>query len=193
MYKYICIYLYLYAYINLYICINKLYIYNYNYIIYIISLVFLAAQLERICLQCRRPEFNSWVGKFPWRRDRLPTPVFLGFPGGSAGRESVCNAGVLHLIPRLGRCPGGRHGNSLQYSCLENPHGQRSLAVTVHGVTKSDKTERLSTAHIYYIHAYYIYTIYIVKINKREHGPLILSHKSQVKIWCCSLGQSLIP
>ena len=33
-----------------------------------------------------------WVGKFPWRRDRLPTPVFLGFPGGSDGKESACNA-----------------------------------------------------------------------------------------------------
>ena len=40
---------------------------------------------KRICLQCRRPQFDSWVGKFPWRRDRLPTPVFLGFPGGSDG------------------------------------------------------------------------------------------------------------
>ena len=144
-------------------------------------------------LQCRRLQFNSWVGKFPWRRDRLPTPVFLGFPAGSAGKESICNEGVLHLIPGLGRCPRGRHGNPFQYSCLENPHGQRSLAATVHGVTKSDKTERLSTAHMYCIHAYYIYTIYIMKINKREHGPLILSHKSQVKTWCCSLGKPLIP
>ena len=32
------------------------------------------------------PSFDSWVGKFPWRRDRLPTPGFLGFPGGSAGK-----------------------------------------------------------------------------------------------------------
>ena len=40
-------------------------------------------------------------------------------------------------IPGSGRSPGGGHGNPLQYSCLENPHGQRSLAATVHGVTKS--------------------------------------------------------
>ena len=33
---------------------------------------------------------DSWVGKFPWRRDRLPTPVFLGFPGGSDSKESAC-------------------------------------------------------------------------------------------------------
>ena len=38
-----------------------------------------------------------------WRRDRLPTPVFLGFPGGSAGKESVCSAGDLGAIPGLGR------------------------------------------------------------------------------------------
>ena len=45
----------------------------------------------RIYLQCRRPWFDPWVSEFPWRRDRLPTPVFLGFPGGLVGKESVCN------------------------------------------------------------------------------------------------------
>ena len=50
----------------------------------------------------------------------LPTPVFLGFPGGSVGKESSCNAGDLGLIPGLGRSLGGRHGNPLQYSYLEN-------------------------------------------------------------------------
>ena len=44
-------------------------------------------------LQCRRPWFDSWVKKIPWRRDRLPTLVFLGFPCGSAGKESTCNVG----------------------------------------------------------------------------------------------------
>ena len=81
----------------------------------------------RIRLQCRRSQFNSWVGKFSWRRDGLPTPVFLGFAAGSAVKESACNAGDLDLIPGLGRSPGGGHGNSLQCSCLENPHEQRSL------------------------------------------------------------------
>ena len=47
----------------------------------------LAAQLVRICLQCRRPQFNFWVGKMCWRRGRLSTPVFLGFLGGSAGKN----------------------------------------------------------------------------------------------------------
>ena len=44
----------------------------------------------------------------------------MGFPGGSDYKESACNAGDLGLIPGLGRFPGGGHGSSLQYSCLEN-------------------------------------------------------------------------
>ena len=44
-------------------------------------------------------------GRRPLRRDRLPTPVFLGFPGGSAGKESACNARDLGSIPGLGRSP----------------------------------------------------------------------------------------
>ena len=43
-----------------------------------------------------------------------------GFPGGSDGKESTCNAGDLTSIPGLGRSPGGGHGTPLQYSCLEN-------------------------------------------------------------------------
>ena len=72
---------------------------------------------------CNAGDLSSIVGKIPWRRDRLPTPVFLGFPGGSAGKESACNAGDLGSIPQLGRSPGGGLGKPLQYSCLENPHG----------------------------------------------------------------------
>ena len=60
----------------------------------------LIVQLVRVHLQCRRAWFDSWVGKIPWKRDRLPTPVFLCFPCGSASKESVCNAGDLGLIPR---------------------------------------------------------------------------------------------
>ena len=48
------------------------------------------------------------------------TPVFLGFPCGSAGKESTCNAGDLSLIPGLGRSPGKGKGYPLQYSGLEN-------------------------------------------------------------------------
>ena len=70
-------------------------------------------------------QFLGW--KFPWRWDRLPTPGFLGFPGGSVSKESVCNAGDLGSIYGLGRFPTEGHSHLLQYSFLENPHGQRSL------------------------------------------------------------------
>ena len=52
----------------------------------------------------------------------------MSFPRSSAGKVSTCNAGDLGLIPELERSPGGGLGNPLQYSCLENHNGQRSLA-----------------------------------------------------------------
>ena len=64
--------------------------------------------------------FDYWVGKIRWRRDTLSTPVFLGFPCGSAGKESTCNAGDLGPIPGLGRSPGEGESYPLQYSGLEN-------------------------------------------------------------------------
>ena len=67
-----------------------------------------------------------------WRRDRLPTSVFLDFPCGSAGKESACNPGDLGSIPGLGRSPGEKKGYPLQYSGLEN-----SMGCIVHGVAKS--------------------------------------------------------
>ena len=69
-----------------------------------------------------------------------------GFPGGSDGKESPCSAEDLDLIPGLGRSPGEGNDNPLQCSCLENPHGQRSLAsYSPRGHKESDTTERLST------------------------------------------------
>ena len=85
-----------------------------------------------------------WVRKICWRRDRLPTPVFLGFPCGSAGKESACNVGDLGLVPGLGRSPGEGKGYPLQYSSLEN-----SMDCIVHVRHKeSDTTERLSHAKV---------------------------------------------
>ena len=72
----------------------------------------------------------------------------LGFPGGSDGKESACNSGDLGLIPGLGKSPGGGHGNPLQYSHLENPHGERGLAgYSPWGHKELDTTERLSTVN----------------------------------------------
>ena len=56
----------------------------------------------------------------------------LGLPAGSAGKESVCNAGDLALIPGLGRSPGEEDGYPLQYSGLEN-----SMDTIAHGVAES--------------------------------------------------------
>ena len=73
----------------------------------------------------------------------------LGLPGGSDSKESACHERDLGSIPGLGRSPGGGHGNPLQYSCLENPHGQRSLAgYSPWGHNQSATTEQLSTEHI---------------------------------------------
>ena len=89
------------------------------------------------CLQHRTPQFDSWVGKTPWRRDRLPTPVFLGFPGGSEGKESTCIVGDRGSITGSGRSPGGGYGNPCQYSCLENSMDRGAWGAAVHGVAKS--------------------------------------------------------
>ena len=80
---------------------------------------------------------TPWVGKMPWRRDWIPTPVFLDFPSDSDGEESACNAGNLGLIPELERSSGGGHGNPLQYSCLKNPMDRGAWRAIVHGVAKS--------------------------------------------------------
>ena len=73
---------------------------------------------ESAC-QYRRCGFDPWVGKILWRRDRLPTPVFLASPGGSAGKESACNVGDLVSIPGLGRSPGEGKGYPLKYTGLQ--------------------------------------------------------------------------
>ena len=98
------------------------------------------AQLVRICLQCRRPWFHSWVRKTHWRRDRLPTPVFLGFPCGSASKDSTCNVGDLGPILGSGRYLGEGKGYPLQYSGLGESHGLYSSW----GRKESELTERLS-------------------------------------------------
>ena len=51
----------------------------------------LVAQLVKNLPAMQETQFDSWVGKIPWRRDRLPIPVFTGFPGGSDDEESACN------------------------------------------------------------------------------------------------------
>ena len=104
------------------------------------SLIVQLVKKKKIYLQYRRPQFDSWVGKIHWRRDRLPTPGLLGFPCGSAGKASACNMGDLGSISGLRRSPGERKCSPLQYSGLEN-----SMDYIVHGFSKSQT--RLSDFH----------------------------------------------
>ena len=93
----------------------------------------------------------------------------MGFPGGSDGKESAYNVGDLGLIPGLGRSPARGHGNPLQYSCLENPLGQRSLAgYGPWGWKELDMTEWLHTAHIY------VYAYIYIKCNHHCCSPNIV-------------------
>ena len=72
-------------------------------------------------------------------------PLEVGFPGSSDGKDSACNAGDPGLIPGSERSPGEGNDCPLQYSCLENPHEQRSLVgYSPWGYKESDMTERLS-------------------------------------------------
>ena len=61
--------------------------------------------------------------------------VSLYFPGGSDGEASACNAGDLGSIPGSGRYSGEGNGNSIQYSCLENPMDGGAWQAIVHGVS----------------------------------------------------------
>ena len=97
---------------------------------------------QRIRLQCRRPRFDSWVGKIPWRRERLSTPVFWPgeFPGlySPWSRKELDTTERLSLTRDIGSIPGWERshgeGNSypLQYSGLEN-----FLDCIVYGVAES--------------------------------------------------------
>ena len=64
----------------------------------------------------------------------------MGFPGGSDGEESSCNAGDPGLIPGSGRSPREGNGNPLLYSCLENFTGSEAWLATVHEVAELDTT-----------------------------------------------------
>ena len=95
--------------------------------------------------------YNAVLASGIQQSDSIVLRIILhlkGFPGDSIGKESTFNAldgGDVGSIPGLGRSPGGGHGNLLQYSFQENPHGQRHLAsYSPWGHKESDRTERLN-------------------------------------------------
>ena len=67
----------------------------------------------------------------------IPASEIEDFPSGSGGKAPACNAGDSGSIPGSGRDPGEGNGNSLQYSCLQNPMDRGAWWATVHGVAKS--------------------------------------------------------
>ena len=75
----------------------------------------------------------------PWEVFMGPVPYKKGFPGGSDGKESACNAGDPCLIPGWGRSSGEGNGNPFQYSCLKNSMDRGAWQAIVHRVTKSQK------------------------------------------------------
>ena len=95
----------------------------------------------------------------------------MGLPGSSDGKESTCNAGDSGLIPGSGRSPREGYGNPPQYSCLENPHGQRSLV----GYCPWSLTERLSTTQRPRAHA--------LKRSYRKDIEFSLIWKSQINLF----------
>ena len=96
-----------------------------------------------------------------------------GFPGGSASKESACNAGDLGLIPGLGRSPGEGKGYSLQYSGLENP-----MDCIHHGVANS--RTRLSNFHFQpelQVEASYLLTVPLVRTQSHAISNLMGNYK----------------
>ena len=85
-------------------------------------------------------------------KPELCVPIHWDFPGGSVSKESAYNtgdAGDVSLIPGLGRSPREGNGNPRQYSCLETPHGQKSLQAIVHRVAKSQTQPKQLSPYTY--------------------------------------------
>ena len=87
---------------------------NIKYLVSKTNLMFPVTQMVKNPPAMQETQFDPWVRNIPWRRDRLPTTVFLGFPGSSAGKESTCNVGDQGSIPGLGRSPGEGYSYPLQ-------------------------------------------------------------------------------
>ena len=103
---------------------------------YIYTRASLIALLVKSLPAMQETPVQVWVKKICWRRDRLPTPVFLGFPCGSAGKESACNAGRPGFDPWVGKIPWGKERLSTplfwprEFHGLYSPWGRKELDLT---------------------------------------------------------------
>ena len=95
------------------------------------------AQLVKNPPAVRETPVRSLGQEDPLKKTRIPTPMFLGFPSGSAGKEPACSAGDLASIPVLGRPPGEGNGSSI-------PTWRIPWTIQSMGRKESDTTERLS-------------------------------------------------
>ena len=148
------------------------------------------AQLVKNLSAMQETRFDSRVRKICWRRDRPPTPVSLGFPCGSAGKEFACKVGDLGSILGLGRSPGEGKGYPLQYSGLENSMDSRA-----HGVANS--WTQLSDFHFHKFYTWiYICNKYllcgcikfrhsILDIQKLTWYHFILEKVKRKQNWTC--------
>ena len=120
------------------------------------------------------------MSHFPWLTEMLPLLWSMGFPGGSAMKNPPANAEDEGSIPGLGRSPGGRHGNSLQYSYLENPLGRGAWWAIVHVGAKSWTWLKLLSTHVILCHEPLLVTM--ESTSSHQQGPTPPP--------CCAVGKS---
>ena len=126
------------------------------------------------------------MGKIPWKWDRLPTLVFLGFPCGSAGKESACNAGDLDSIPQLGIYL--EKGKETHSSVLA-----WTIPWTIHGVAKSQTRLNDFYFHFHKIENCGMCYAQIVKSPNDHQGANIRCKNKRVFITKLELGLPPLP
>ena len=121
--------------------------------------------------------------------------MFLGFPGGSDGKESTCNVGDLGSIPDLGRSPGQGNGNPLQYFCLENSMDRGAWLATVHGVKNESDTTLYIVTCVHLLQGIVLLCTLLDTTHKVGLPKLIsdkricLPVQETQEMWVWSLGQ----
>ena len=139
------------------------------------------AQTKKLAQGHTASRWASW--------DLNPEPP--GFPGGSDGKASACNAGNLGLIPGSGRSPGEGNGNPLQYSCLENPMDRGTLVgYSSWGLKELDMTKRLHFLFFLSSGSSTMLSAMLTPILKGCHTPLSIT---QVPSSHSSSQRKLIP